>query len=101
MPLVRVFSFFTGFLEHLINFTLLFLIMLFAGINPTKGMWNQTVVLKTITDFKAARNLTQAQEQGITQLALDAQVVKLCLRFDVRSTLDYKAHTQSHTVKTP
>jgi len=48
--------------------------MLFAGINPTKGMWNQTVVLKTITDFKAARNLTQAQEQGITQLALDAQV---------------------------
>jgi len=48
--------------------------MLFVGINPTKGMWNQTVVLKTITDFKAARNLTQAQEQGITQLALDAQV---------------------------
>lgn len=46
-------------------------------------MWNQTVVLKTITDYKAARNLTQAQEQGITQLALDAQVFfSLCLRFD-------------------
>ena len=48
--------------------------MYVQGVDPTKGVWTQSLVLKTITEYKNAKNLTQAQEQGITQLALDAQV---------------------------
>ena len=57
--------------------SLLLLVYLLSGYDPTKVNLNQTQVLALLASSKSANNMTAAQSAQIAQLASDTQVCVL------------------------